>query len=159
MLASDNQLLRISHRFSFGSENAFILLQPMYSFAIHDIGDDTPLTNWDNPSTVRDHIRCAYKDNNRPYHVRDTLVYPPAHDIVKPLREGTGEIVEWWKDPSQVCDEGRVLDEDMDVERDNLDIEEAGSTSDEGFEILTSEGVNIDEENVSENKDTTKKTQ
>ena len=46
-------------RYAFGAENGFILLQPMYSFAIHDIGPDTPHTNWDNPTTIRDKIRTA----------------------------------------------------------------------------------------------------
>ncbi|XP_064385213.1 uncharacterized protein LOC135334087 [Halichondria panicea] len=87
-------------RYAFGSENSYILLQPMYSFAIHDIGDDTPLTNWDEPKTVRDKIRCAYKENNRGYYIRDTVVYPAAHDVVKPLKEGPGHVIEWWMDPS-----------------------------------------------------------
>ena len=36
-------------RYAFGAEGAFVLLQPMYSFAIHDIREDTPHTNWDHP--------------------------------------------------------------------------------------------------------------
>lgn len=84
-------------RYAFGAENAFILLQPMYSFAIHDIGKDTPHTNWEHPVTVRDKIRVAYKENNRAYFIRDTVYYPAAHDIVKPLKEGVGELVRWWK--------------------------------------------------------------
>ncbi len=79
-------------------ESSFILMQPMYSFAIHDISPDTPLTNWDCPVTERDKIRVAYRDNNRGYLIRDTIVYPPAHDIVKPLVEGEGRVVEWWRD-------------------------------------------------------------
>lgn len=92
-------------RYAFGAEHAFILLQPMYSFAIHDIGEDTPHTNWECPVTVRDKIRVAYKESNRPYYIRDTVIYPAAHDIVKPLKEGTGELVEWWKDPSHPQEE------------------------------------------------------
>ena len=84
-------------RYAFGAVNAFILLQPMYSFAIHEIGHDTPATNWDNPQTIRDKIRVAYKENGRPYYIRDTVYYPMAHDIVKPLIEGPGNVVEWWK--------------------------------------------------------------
>ena len=68
----------------------------MYSFAIHNISPDTPHTNWDNPVTERDHIRVAYRANNRGYYIRDTVRYPPAHDIVKPLVEGPGNLVEWW---------------------------------------------------------------
>ena len=72
-------------------------MQPMYSFALHNITPDTPLTNWDSPITERDKIRVAYKSNNRGYLIRDTVVYPPAHDIVKPLVEGEGNLVEWWR--------------------------------------------------------------
>ena len=43
-------------RYAFGADNAFILMQPMYSFAIHDMGEDTPHTNWDNPQTARDKL-------------------------------------------------------------------------------------------------------
>ncbi|KAL5490885.1 hypothetical protein EMCRGX_G016081 [Ephydatia muelleri] len=72
-------------RFAFETKNAFVLLQPMYSFVIHDIGKDTAYTNWDNPTTVRDKIRVAYKENGRPYYIRNVVIYPTAHDIVKPL--------------------------------------------------------------------------
>lgn len=85
-------------RFAFGAQNAFVLLQPMYSFVIHDIGNDTPHTNWSNPTTVRDKIRVAYKENGRPYYIRDIVVYPTAHDIVKPLVDNGTSLVEWWKD-------------------------------------------------------------
>lgn len=88
----------IHSRYAFGADNAFILLQPMYSFAIHDVGKDTPLTNWDNPKTVRDKIRVAFKENGQPYYVRNTVYYPMAHDIVKPLVEGPEyDVIEWWK--------------------------------------------------------------
>ena len=60
-------------RFAFGAEQAFILFQPMYSFAIHDVGNDTTHTNWDNPVTIRDKIRAAFHQNGREYLVRDTL--------------------------------------------------------------------------------------
>ena len=84
-------------RYAFGAQNAFILLQPMYSFAIHEIGHDTPTTNWSNPETIRDKIRVAYKENGRPYYIRDTVYYPMAHDVVKPLVEGPGNVVKWWR--------------------------------------------------------------
>ena len=77
----------------------------MYSFAIHNISPDTPQTNWECPVTERDKIRVAYKANDRGYHIRDTIIYPPAHDLVKPLVEGPGNLVEWWKDPSRAGDE------------------------------------------------------
>ena len=85
-------------RFGFGGKSGFILLQPMYSFAIHDIGRETPHTNWYNPKTVRDKIRVAYKENNRPYYIRNTIYYPTAHDLVKPLVEGPDRVLEWWKE-------------------------------------------------------------
>ncbi len=88
-------------RYSFGTENGFILLQPMYSFVIHDIGTDTPFTNWENPTTPRDKIRNAYKINGRPYYIRDTIRYPMSHDLVKPIIEGPGNIVEWWKNSEE----------------------------------------------------------
>ena len=97
-------------RFAFGAEQAFILFQPMYSFAIHDIGQDTPHTNWDNPTTVRDKIRIAFKENNRGYYIRDTIYYPAAHDIVKPLKEGEGEVVEWWREPVEKKGEGGLVE-------------------------------------------------
>lgn len=85
-----------SSRYAHGAEHGFVLLQPMYSFSHHDIGEDTPTTNWENPKTFRDKIRVAFKANGRPYHIRDTVFYPTAHDIVKPLHEGE-DIIEWWK--------------------------------------------------------------
>ena len=91
-------------RYAFNAEHAFILLQPMYSFAIHNIGKDTPLTDWENPTTIRDKIRVAYKENGRPYHIRNTLYYPMAHDLVKPLQEGPGKVLEWWKNNDDVND-------------------------------------------------------
>ena len=103
-------------RYAFGAEKSFILLQPMYSFAIHDIGSDTPHTNWECPVTPRDKIRVAYKESNRPYHIRDSVIYPAAHDIVKPLTEGVGELVEWWVDPGQRGGEGEGGDLEEGVE-------------------------------------------
>ena len=109
-------------RYAFGASEAFILLQPMYSFAIHDIGPDTPHTNWDSPVSVRDKIRVAFKENGRAYHVRDTIFYPAAHDIVKPLEEGVGDLVEWWVDPDSVDGE----------EEEEGDEEEEGEEGEEG---------------------------
>lgn len=83
-------------RFTFGAHACFILLQPEYSFALKDLSADTPETNWDKPRTVRDRIRVAYKQHGREYLVRDTVYYPPAWDIVKPLTFD-GPVVEWWK--------------------------------------------------------------
>ena len=112
-------------RFGFGATQAFILFQPMYSFAIHDIGPDTPHTNWENPVTVRDKIRVAFKENNRAYNVRDTIYYPAAHDIVKPLTEGMGEVVEWWVDPDRVGgEEDKEGESEEDGSNDSLQVSE-----------------------------------
>lgn len=56
---------------------------------------DTPYTDWDTPRTIRDRIRCAYRDAGRQYPIRDTVHYPMAHDIVRPL-EDNGHVIEWW---------------------------------------------------------------
>ncbi|XP_019635158.1 PREDICTED: uncharacterized protein LOC109478113 [Branchiostoma belcheri] len=86
-------------RFNFNSENSFVLLQPEESFLRHDIGADTPHTDWENPRTARDQIRAAYRRAGRPYVIRDTVIYPPVHDIVKPLGGATapGDVVAWWE--------------------------------------------------------------
>ncbi|CAH1238939.1 Hypp5669 [Branchiostoma lanceolatum] len=85
-------------RFNFNSENSFVLLQPEESFLRHNVGADTPHTDWENPRTVRDQIRAAYRRAGRVYSTRDTVVYPPAHDIVKPLGGDNGQdnVVAWW---------------------------------------------------------------
>eukprot|EP00118_Oscarella_pearsei_P009343 m.53655 g.53655 ORF g.53655 m.53655 type:complete len:334 (+) comp34273_c0_seq5:31-1032(+) len=83
-------------RYSFGATSCYVLFQPEYSFAIHDIEPDTPETNWECPKTIRDKIRVAYKKNGQEYLIKDTVYYPPAHDIVKPLGLHQ-EPVEWWK--------------------------------------------------------------
>ena len=123
-------------RYSFGTDNAFILFQPMYSFAIHDIGKDTPHTNWECPVTVRDKIRVAYKENNREYFIRDTIVYPTAHDIVKPLKEGVGDLVEWWRDPNrkegEEEDEESKLMEELEALETESESEEEGEEGEEG---------------------------
>ena len=117
-------------RYAFGAENSFILLQPMYSFAIHDIGEDTPHTNWECPVTVRDKIRVAYKVSKRPYYIRDTIYYPAAHDIVKPLKEGIGEVVEWWRDPNG----GESSEEEEEEREEEEEEEEEGEAEMEGEE-------------------------
>ena len=104
----------------------------MYSFAIHDIGEDTPKTNWEHPVTIRDKIRVAYKENDRGYYIRDTIIYPAAHDIVKPLKEGTREIIEWWKDPNSPAEELRGDDEELsDLDEEELGEEEEAELKEE----------------------------
>ena len=132
-------------RYTFGASEAFILLQPMYSFAIHDIGPDTPHTNWDSPVSVRDKIRVAFKENGRAYHVRDTIYYPAAHDIVKPLKEGVGDLVEWWVDPDRVDgeegEEGKEEEEEEEREEEREEGEggESGEESSSGDETVGNE--------------------
>ena len=138
-------------RYGFGAENAFVLLQPMYSFAIHDIGEDTPKTNWACPVTVRDKIRVAYKENNRGYHIRDTVIYPAAHDIVKPLVEGTGEIIEWWKDPNCPEEEKREALEPSDDEDEEEEEEE------EWVEEMKEEGSGYESDQEDTTTDTLEK--
>lgn len=106
----------------------------MYSFAIHDIGKDTPHTNWECPVTVRDKIRVSYKENDRGYYIRDTIVYPAAHDIVKPLKEGTGEIIEWWKDSNTPEEEKREVEESSEEEEEEKEEEEEVKEEGSGYE-------------------------
>ena len=92
----------------------------MYSFAIHDMGEDTLHTNWDNPQTAHDKIRVAFKDNGRPYYIRDTVRYHMVHDIVKPLVEGPGnEVIEWWKSGGGSEAEVEAIGEQQGQEIDN----------------------------------------
>lgn len=85
-----------SSRYAFESEDCFIVFQPEISFAQHDLPTDTPHTNWINPETVRDRIRIAFQKAGRGYTIRETIFYPVAHDIVKPMNEGE-PLIEWWK--------------------------------------------------------------
>ena len=84
-------------RYTFGVKNCYILFQPEVSFAIHDLPNDTPITNWDTPVTVRDKIRVGYKTAGRGYHIRDTIHYPMSHDMIRPLNNNSeNEVIEWW---------------------------------------------------------------
>lgn len=55
-------------RYPFGdNESCWILLQPMFSFGIHQIGADHP---WDDTKkTIRQKIRQAFKKAGREYYV------------------------------------------------------------------------------------------
>ena len=123
-------------RYAFGAENAFVLFQPMYSFAIHDVGEDTSHTNWEHPITTRDKIRVAFRDNDRGYYIRDTIYYPTAHDIVKPLREGEGEVVEWWREEGEEGEENTedlvCTPESSEEEEEEEGEEEEGGKEDDG---------------------------
>ena len=83
-------------RYAFGCTSSFILFQPEYSFAWHNIESDTPHTNWENPTSIRDKIRVEFRKHGRDYEIPDTIYYPPALHIVRPLRP-TDPPVEWWR--------------------------------------------------------------
>lgn len=88
-------------RFAFGSESAFILLQPELSFAWHDLPSDTPHTDWEEPKSIRDKIRVAFRNAGRGYHdPPPKLGCPMVWDMVKPTSPEK-PIVEWWKEPNR----------------------------------------------------------
>lgn len=83
-------------RYAFGiKDKTYVFFQPEYSFAWHDIGDDTPHTNWDNPVTIRDKIRVEFQKAGRPYLIPDSIYYSPAPYIVDPV-DIQGEKLQWW---------------------------------------------------------------
>lgn len=82
-------------RRTFGIDECFILFQPEVSFLAKNLTHDTPITNWENPVTVRDKIRVAFKNANKEYLIRETINYPMAHDMIKPLNKND-PIIEWW---------------------------------------------------------------
>ena len=84
-------------RHAFDVDGCFVLFQPEYSFAAKNLPADSPVTDWDNPQTVRDRIRVAYRQAGRGYLIRDSLFYSPALDIVKPLHGESDDAIEWWK--------------------------------------------------------------
>eukprot|EP00455_Lapot_gusevi_P024382 TRINITY_DN2534_c0_g1_i7.p1 TRINITY_DN2534_c0_g1~~TRINITY_DN2534_c0_g1_i7.p1 ORF type:complete len:334 (+),score=68.04 TRINITY_DN2534_c0_g1_i7:369-1370(+) len=76
-------------------DSGFLLFQPELSFLYHDIGFDTPLTNWEQPVTVRDKIRVAFRQHGREYEIPPTISYPTSHHTVKQLHEHD-PVVKWW---------------------------------------------------------------
>jgi hypothetical protein len=69
-----NLLTFIRYAFGIDEESSFVLLQPEYSFTWRDIGEDTPHTEWNNPKTMRDKIRCEFKKHGRMYEIPPTVV-------------------------------------------------------------------------------------
>ena len=68
------------------------------SFGRHDLGPERPSTDWDDPKTARDRIRCAFLKAGRPYHIPPTLpVSPVALEVVKPLVDNGQDEVKWWE--------------------------------------------------------------
>ncbi|CAK0879399.1 unnamed protein product [Prorocentrum cordatum] len=84
-----------SPRFSFGSESAFVLLQPERSFARHNLCDNH--VEVQSPPSIRDKVRAAFRDAGRPYYLPPTTRYAPAPYIVRPARERDPPF-EWWQD-------------------------------------------------------------
>ena len=95
-------------RYSFESTECYVLLQPEISFAQYDLDQDTPFTDWDNPKTPREKIRSAFRMAGRGYPIRDTVRYPMAHDIIRPL-EYDGDVVQWWKRAINHLDTSNIL--------------------------------------------------
>jgi len=87
-----------SSRYMFKSNpsSSFVLLQPESSFLLHQLPSDTPHTNWAAPQTIRDRIRAGFRKHGREYEIPDSVSYPPAHHIVKPLDWKNDTIVQWW---------------------------------------------------------------
>jgi hypothetical protein len=84
-------------RYAHGAKRfCHILFQPELSFLRHALPDDTPDTNWTQPTTVRDKIRCAFREHGREYPIRPTIYYPPSHDMLRPLSNELDDLVEWW---------------------------------------------------------------
>eukprot|EP00567_Pseudictyota_dubia_P012202 CAMPEP_0197438466 /NCGR_PEP_ID=MMETSP1175-20131217/5463_1 /TAXON_ID=1003142 /ORGANISM="Triceratium dubium, Strain CCMP147" /LENGTH=457 /DNA_ID=CAMNT_0042968211 /DNA_START=93 /DNA_END=1466 /DNA_ORIENTATION=- len=94
-----------SSRYAFGTGRAFVLLQPEASFARHNLPIDTATTQWENPRTVRDKARAAFKAAGRPYHIPETTHYPPAEHIVKPIVDDGTSVIRWWQGGTRVSAE------------------------------------------------------
>ena len=86
-----------SSRYAFGTQRAFLLLQPEVSFARHNLPKDTPETEWEDPKTIRDKVRVAFQKAGQSYHIPQTVFYPAAEHIVKPLYDDGNAVVRWWK--------------------------------------------------------------
>lgn len=82
-------------RYAFGCKDCYILFQPEIAFAIRDLPDDTAVTNWDSPVTVRDKIRVAFRQAGREYEVPKNLNEPMVCEIVKKIYPDDKPI-QWW---------------------------------------------------------------
>lgn len=83
-------------RYSFGASNCYILFQPELSFALHDLPPDVSHTEWEEPKTVRDRIRVAFRDAGRPFTIPESVSSPMVLEILRPISE-KDEVYEWWK--------------------------------------------------------------
>lgn len=91
---------RTHSRFSYGASSCFVLLQPEHSFLRADLPRDTPKTEWDDPQTVRDRIRVAFRKAGQGYFIPDSTSYAASEHIVKPLDDDGMNVVRWWLSPS-----------------------------------------------------------
>lgn len=85
-----------SSRYGFGSNKAFILLQPEISFLRHGLPADSPETDWESPRNIREKARVAFKNAGRPYYIPETTSYPMVEHIVKPLCDDGKRVIRWW---------------------------------------------------------------
>lgn len=91
-----------SSRYTYGINHSFVLFQPDLSFLRHDLPLNTidTETQWDNPQTIRDKTRIAFRNAGQQYHIPNTIQYSNAQEIVKPLHDdGQSPVIQWWIDP------------------------------------------------------------
>jgi FPC/CPF motif-containing protein YcgG len=77
-------------------DTCYVLLQPEDSFRRHKLNPDTPLTDWEMPKTMRDHIRKQHWHAGKPYTIPQSASYPAADHIVKAERID-GPVIRWWE--------------------------------------------------------------
>jgi len=102
-----------SSRYAFGTGCAFLLLQPEMSFLRHKLPDDTAVT-LDPPQTIRDATRLAFCEAGRSYYIPKTTKYPPAEQLVKPIKDDGTKVIRWWIDrvaDASITNEAKTLEE------------------------------------------------
>lgn len=74
---------------------------------------DTPAfaTKWDNPITMRDKARVAFKNASCPYHIPEELPYPVAEHVVKPMVDDGKNVAKWWEPIKQNNGEESSMEE------------------------------------------------
>ena len=85
------------------AQSCFILVQPEMSFYRRKIGADTPHTNFKNPVTMRDKIRCSFYNSDQKYHIPSSNNYPVstsyiAHPAVLDPAEAPEDVCFWDKE-------------------------------------------------------------
>lgn len=89
---------KTSPRYGFGCESAFVLLQPERSFLRHNLCDNH--VEAQQPPSIRDRIRTAFRQAGRGYFLPPTTRYAPAPFIVRPVHEDDAPF-EWWQDDEE----------------------------------------------------------